>query len=366
MPDRTQPYPTVSVIIPCRNERGTIVQCLDSILAGDYPADRLEILVADGASDDGTREILDAYCALRTIVRIIHNPKQTVSPGLNLAIKASASDIIVRMDAHTEYAPDYIRQCILVLEKTNADNAGGPWRTKASGFLPEAIALAFHSPFSAGGALSRDLAYEGPVDTVIYGCWRREKLLEFGLFDEELARNQDDELNLRITRAGGAIWQSPRIRSWYQPRSSLPALLRQYSQYGYWKVRVIQKHGSPASWRHLIPGSFVASLLGLGLAAPFCWVARALFLLEAGLYIAANLAATLVTCRGRKNIRYLPLTPLIFAVYHFGYGYGFLRGLIDFVLLKRGASRDFLRLTRTNGIKQKEKRAKELSTDEHR
>lgn len=341
-------FPKVSVIIPCRNERETIVHCLDSILAGDYPMDRLEVLVADGASDDGTREILDDYSARHPIVRVIHNDKQTVSPGLNLAILASTGDVIVRIDAHTEYATDYIRQCVHVLHETEADNVGGAWRTKATGYLPEAIALAFHSPFSAGGALSRDIDYEGPVDTVIYGCWRREKLIELGLFDEDLTRNQDDELNFRITRSGGTIWQSCRIRSWYQPRASLAALLRQYSQYGYWKVRVIQKHGSPASLRHLIPGLFVASLIGLGFGAPFCSVLRGLFLVEFGIYLSANLAASLYTCRRQATLRFLPVMPLIFACYHFGYGYGFLRGLLDFVIFRRGANQSFQRLTRSS------------------
>src|SRR5262249_41018531 len=156
-------------------------------------------------------------------------------PGLNQAILAAQGEIIVRIDAHTEYAGDYITQCVQVLEETGADNAGGAWRTKADGFIAQAIALAFHSPFSAGGARSHDVDYEGCVDTVIYGCWRRQRLVELGMFDEELARNQDDELNLRITRNGGKIWQSSRIRSWYRPRASLMALLRQYSQYGYWK-----------------------------------------------------------------------------------------------------------------------------------
>src|SRR5262249_29352304 len=153
------------------------------------------------------------------------NPRKITSTGLNRAILAAQGEIIVRMDAHTEYAGDYIRQCVQVLEETGADNVGGAWRTKASGYLQQAVALAFHSPFSAGGARSHEVDYEGYIDTIIYGCWRRKRLIEVGMFDEELVRNQDDELNLRITRSGGKIWQSARIRSWYQPRASLMALL---------------------------------------------------------------------------------------------------------------------------------------------
>ena len=342
--------PIVSVIVPCRNERQTIVQCLDSILASDYPTDRLEILVADGMSNDGTREVLDAYCHDHPLVRIIENPQAVVSPGLNRAILVAKGEILVRMDAHTEYAKDYIRQCIEVLEETGVDNVGGAWRTKATGYLPEAIALAFHSPFSAGGARSHDIEYEGYVDTVIYGCWRREKLIELGMFDEELVRNQDDELNQRITRKGGKIWQSPRIRSWYRPRATLLALLRQYSQYGYWKVRVIQKHQMPASWRHLVPGTFVTSLLGLLLLASFHTYVKWLLLIEITLYLLINFAATLRTCREQRNFKFVPLLPIVFAIYHFGYGYGFVRGVIDFVLLKRGGSKAFSVLTRGEAV----------------
>src|SRR5262245_1518276 len=131
--------PMVSVIVPCRNERQTIVQCLDSILASDYPADRLEILIADGMSNDGTRELLDDYCLRNPMVRIVENPQLIVSPGLNRAILSAQGEIIIRMDAHTEYADDYIRQCVWVLEATGADNVGGAWRTKANGYLPQAI-----------------------------------------------------------------------------------------------------------------------------------------------------------------------------------------------------------------------------------
>lgn len=338
--------PKVSIIIPCRNERHTIVECLDSILASDYPRELLEILVADGMSDDGTRPLLEEYSREHPTVRVIDNPQKIVSPGLNRAILAASGEIIVRIDAHSEYARDYIRQCVEVMRETGADNVGGAWRTRAHGYLPQAIALAFHSPFAAGGARSRDVNFSGDVDTVIYGCWRREKLIELGMFDEELVRNQDDELNLRITRGGGRIRQSARILSWYQPRPSIGALARQYSQYGYWKVRVIQKHKLPASIRHLVPGAFVGSLLGLCLPALFFPPARWLFLGILSFYLFANLSATVLTCRKPSDFKFLPVLPLVFAAYHFGYGYGFLRGVIDFLLLRRGGGEAFKSLTR--------------------
>ena len=338
--------PAVSVIIPCRNERGSIGACLDSVLAGDYPHELLEIIVADGMSDDGTRDVLQTYHARNAKIRCVDNPGRIVPTGLNQAIKLATGEYIVRLDAHTEYATDYLRQCVAVLQETGAVNAGGAWRTKASGFWQEAIALGFHSPFSAGGARSRDVYYDGPADTVIYGSWRRQTLLDIGLFDEELVRNQDDELNLRLTRAGGVIWQSARIRSWYQPRPSLSALWKQYGQYGYWKVRVIQKHKLPASWRHVVPGAFVGSVALLTPLALFSGWARALWLLAVGSYVVANLSASLWTCRRPRDWRFLPALPLVFGAYQISYGYGFLRGVLDFLLLKRGASSDFKTLSR--------------------
>lgn len=338
--------PFVSVVIPCRNERGFIEPCLDSLLASDYPHERLEVLVADGMSSDGTRESLQAYAARHPQIRLIDNPKKIVPTGLNQAIKAARGEVIVRMDAHSEYARDYIHQCITVLAETGAANVGGAWQTKAAGYLQEAIALAFHSPFSAGGAVSRDVNYEGEADTVIYGCWRKQTLLDAGLFDEELVRNQDDELSLRITRGGGRIWQSPRIRSWYSPRPSLKALFKQYSQYGYWKVRVIQKHKLPASPRHLVPGLWVGSTLVLAALSFVSPIALWVLIVETALYAAANLTATALTCRSAGKLKFLPLLPIVFATYHFGYGYGFLRGLLDFVLLRRGGSASFNSLSR--------------------
>ena len=265
--------PSVSVVIPCRNEKDHIEACVRSILTQEPPPGGFEVILADGMSDDGTRDILKGLIEQDSHVHIVDNPGQIVSTGLNAAIRAARGKIIIRMDAHTEYATNYICQCLAVLQETGAANVGGPWIAKGKGLLGRAIAAAFQSPFAIGGAKGHDPGYEGLLDTVYLGCWPRELFDRIGFFDEELVRNQDDEFNLRLTRAGEKIWQSPRIRSWYTPRESLSALFRQYLQYGYWKVRVMQKHRMPASVRHLIPGFFVASLVLLPLLALFWPVA---------------------------------------------------------------------------------------------
>jgi succinoglycan biosynthesis protein ExoA len=338
--------PTVSVIVPCRNERDSIETCLRSILAQDTPAGGFEVVVADGLSDDGTREILKRLEADNSSVRVVDNPAGIVSTGLNEAIEAAKGQIIVRMDAHTEYASDYLRQCVTILEETGADNVGGPWIAKGYGSIGEAIAAAFQSHFCMGGARSHNQNYQGLVDTVYLGCWRRGVFDRVGFFDENLVRNQDDEFNLRLTRAGGKIWQSSRIRSWYNPRGSLRALFRQYMQYGYWKIPVIQKHKIPASVRHVIPGVFVLSLVMLPLMS-LLWAAAGWFWLAiVGVYSICNLAASGVTA-ARRGYRLLPFLPFVFAVYHIAYGYGFLRGTWDFVVLGRKPKPAFVALTRS-------------------
>ena len=195
------------------------------------------------------------------------------------------------------------------IEETGADNVGGAARTKATGYMQSAVSLAYHSPLSVGGARFHNVDHEGYVDTVPYGCWRKDKLISLGLFDEELIRNQDDELNSRIVRQQGKIWQSSRIRSWYQPRSSLSALFRQYSQYGYWKVRVIQKHKQPASWRHLIPGAWLGSLVLLAAIAPFRTEARWTLGAFLALYGLGTVAATLAACKRRADFKFIPVLP---------------------------------------------------------
>jgi GT2 family glycosyltransferase len=334
-------------VIACRNERADIEACVRSALAQQVPPGGIEFIIADGRSDDGTRDLLMRLAQQDPRVRVIDNPDRIVAAGLNAAIRAARGKIIVRMDAHTEYAPDYVDQCLAVLRETAADNVGGPARTKARSYMQGVIAAAYHSPFAVGGARFHNPDYEGCVDTVTYGCWRREVFERIGLFDEELVRNQDDELNLRLTKAGGKIWQSPRIKSWYAPRPSLRSLCRQYLQYGYWKVRVIQKHRLPASWRHLVPGGFLLSLVLLGLLALWWPVAFWSLLSLVSLYLMAAVVASFPAA-ARHGWRTLPLLPLVFACYHFSYGCGFLRGIMDFLVFRRGPTDSYGQLHRAS------------------
>ncbi len=267
---------------------------------------------------------------------MIDNPEKIAATGLNRAIREAQGEIIIRMDAHTVYATDYIRSCVEVLREVGADNVGGAARTLADGYVAQAIAHAFHAPFATGGARYRNLNFRGSVSTVPYGCWRKSTLERVGLFDPELVRGQDDELNYRIVSAGGTVWQSPRIVSWYRPRTSLAALFRQYFQNGYWKVAALRKHGRPASRRNLVPGACLLAGIALpvgtamaGLAGSARWHDALLgaWIALVAAYFAASFAAVFSVAR-RKGWKFLPILPIVFATYQVSYAVGFLLAIL--------------------------------------
>ena len=328
----------VTIISACRNEIRNIGEFLDSILSQQMGDLDWEGIIADGMSSDGTRNRVEEYAATTPRLRVIDNPGRIVSTGLNAAIAAAHGDVIIRMDAHTRYAPDYCLQCVATLFETKADNVGGPARTESKGRQQRAVAAAYHSRFSTGGTKFHDPNYEGYVDTVTYGCWKKSTLLQLGGFDETMIRNQDDELNLRLIRAGGKVWQNPRIQSWYSPRATLAALFNQYFQYGFWKVAVIRKHGSPGSWRHWVPALFAlaniclasAILLAVALAAKTSFLVFAsLWAAMLTLYFALALLFSASAAR-RHGWDLFPCLPIVFAAYHLSYGAGFLGGLYRF------------------------------------
>jgi succinoglycan biosynthesis protein ExoA len=331
----------LSVIAPCRNEAAHIGPFCESVAAQRLPPGvELEVLIADGRSDDGTRDRLDDWCMHDARFRWLDNPDLIVSSGLNRCIAAARGEVLARLDLHSSYAPDYLGQCLAALQRTGADNVGGPWQAVGHTPMQSAIAAAFQSRWVVGGARSRDLDYEGEVDTVYLGCWPRASLERFGGFDEQLVRNQDDEHNLRIRLQGGCIWQSRAIRSTYTPRGSLRQLFRQQFQYGYWRPFVMRKHGQLGSRRQLVPAAFVAAIaLALLLLPWWRWPLGGLALAY-GVYLAmAAVLAAPQAPRERAASVLLRLPPVI-AVYQLGYGLGSWRGLLDLLRGRRvtGAS----------------------------
>ncbi len=343
------PIRVVSVIVPCRNELDFVEKFVESVIAQRLPSGvALEVLIADGRSDDGTREELERLARCNPSMRVIDNPRQTAAAGLNAAIRQAQGDVLIRMDLHTSYAPDYIFECLRALDASGADNVGGPWVARGSGYVSEAIALAFSSLLVSGGGKAHSATHEGPVDTVYLGCWPRKTFERFGLFDEEFIRTQDSEHNLRIHLGGGMVWQAPSIRSWYTPRSSLTELARQYVQYGYWKAKILQKHKRLASPRQWAPGLLLVSLLASGVLSAFFDVAAIAALLLIATYLTALLAASVILCAARARRRFMAVMPVVVATYHLSFGCGFLRGFFDFVVRQEEGNSKLSALTRTS------------------
>ncbi|MGH7494855.1 MAG: glycosyltransferase family 2 protein [bacterium] len=321
--------PFVSVICPIRNEERHIATCLHSILNQDYARTRMEILVVDGMSEDGTRNLVRELAAQEGRIKLLDNPGRIVPAAMNIGIKQARGEIIVRVDGHALIAENYLRSCVRHLSATGAACVGGPITSSHSTYVGRAIALAMSFPFGVGNSRFRTSGFSGYVDTLAFGAYRREVFDRIGLFDEELVRCQDDELNYRLRKLGGAIYMTPEIRSTYFPRASLGKLWRQYFQYGCWKVRVLQKHTRMMQPRQFVPGAFVCGLMLSPLSSVFVEPAWLLCAGMLGTYLTANLLASLYLAH-KRGLSYLPLLPVVFILLHFSYGLGFLKGLCKF------------------------------------
>jgi succinoglycan biosynthesis protein ExoA len=331
MMDESLPF--VSIVMPIRNEADFIGHSLTSILKNDYPSNKMEVIVADGRSTDKTRDIVNRIAEQDSRVRLLDNPGKIVPIGLNTALKASRGEFFIRVDGHCEIPPDFIKKSIkCLLSHPDAWVAGGYWKTVSEGYVGKVTAAATQSRVGVGNAMHRLGNYDGWIDTVPYGAHHRWVLEKIGYFDEQLVRNQDDEFNMRIILAGGKIWLSSSIWSTYYSRGSLKKLWRQYFQYGFWRIRTMQKHKRPATLRQVVPLMLVLSMLVL-LIGSFVWrPVLYVLLLEVAMYIALLAAGTLDVCR-KAGLRYAPLAPVVFIILHFGYGLGGLWGIVRFILL---------------------------------
>ena len=320
--------PFVSVLLPIRNEARFIRRCLDSVVAQDYPAERMEIIVADGMSTHATREIAESFKSVFPAIRVIDNPGRIVPTGLNAAIAVARGEIIVRVDGHCEIAHDYVSRSVRHLQ-TGVDAVGGPLDTIGETVIARAIAIGMSSPFGVGNSAFRTSPGRTLyADTVAFPAYPRAVLERLGPFDEELVRNQDDEYNYRLRKHGGRILLAADVRAKYFSRSSLRSLWRQYFQYGYWKVRVLQKHPRQMCARQFVPVLFVSALFLSLIAALFSLLPASMPIAIAASYLLANLFAS-----ARASMTDRPtfgVLPLVFAILHVSYGAGFLKGLIAF------------------------------------
>jgi glycosyltransferase involved in cell wall biosynthesis len=322
--------PLVSILIPIRNEAAYIEGCLAAVLGQDYPAEKLEILIADGMSDDGTREIVEDFSRRDARISLVDNPGMIVPKGLNLLIPKSQGAILIRVDGHCVIAPDYVRNCVRHIQEDGVDGVGGPMRSIGEDHVSKVIALAMSSKFGVGGSSFRTENGETKlVDTVPFPAYTRQIIEKVGLYDEELVRDQDDEYNYRIRKAGGKLLLAADVCSTYYSRGSLQKLWRQYYQYGFYKVRVLQKYPRQMSPRQFVPLAFVLAILSLVLCAvlfSWGWLALVIFL---GSYLLTSLVVSIILA-AREGMGYFWLLPAAFATLHISYGLGFLAGLVKF------------------------------------
>ncbi|RJO65823.1 MAG: glycosyltransferase family 2 protein [Myxococcales bacterium] len=327
--------PSVSIVIPCRNEEGLIGRCLRSVAAFDYPQERLEVLVADGMSTDGTLDEIRRVAETTGLnVRVAPNPAFVVPAGLNLAIGQARGDVILRLDAHSAYPTDYVSRCVRLLGETKADNVGG--RAVAvprhGGATARTLAAVWNHGFGVGRSPFRTRRTPGEVDTVPFGCFRRELFDRLGPFDSRLHRGQDYEFNQRIRSRGGRIWYDPSLVVHYQSRSDWPSFWRYAYANGKWVPLMHVLYPYTFRLRHAVPGMFTLYLLALIALGVICaafgagdaWLIW--LCLPLALYTLLMLAASLQTAQ-REGWELLPLLPAAFFTFHFLYGLGSLAGL---------------------------------------
>ena len=330
----TNDYLFVSIIIPCRNEEKFIGKCLDSLILQDYPKEKMEVLVVDGMSEDGTRKIIKEYSEKYPFIKLLDNAQKFTPFGLNVGIKKARGEFIVRMDAHADYPRDYVSKCLKYSKESGADNVGGPIKTlpAKSTIFAKSIAKVLSHPFGAAGSYFRTGSTKPRwVDTVFGGCYKREVFQKIGYFNEKLIRSQDIEFNKRLKKAGGKILLAPEISANYYPQTKLSDFFRHNFTDGIWTIYPLKFGIKFFSLRHLIPLFFVLGMLASSISGFFFWWGKAIFVLIFGVYLLLSLFFSLKSAI-KEDPRYLFSLPLVFFSRHFGYGLGSLWGVVKILL----------------------------------
>jgi succinoglycan biosynthesis protein ExoA len=322
----------VSIIVPCYNEESTIAQLLDAIFHQTFPAQDIEVIVADGQSTDATRERIHDFSQLHPdlSIRVINNPRRYIPSALNRAIEASTGEYIVRMDAHSIPERDYVSTCIADLDAGKGENVGGVWKIvpPRDHWISKSIALAASHPLGVGDARYRYSSKPGWVDTVPFGAFRRELFDRIGNYDEDLLTNEDYEFNARIKRNGGRIWFNPQIRCTYYARENLNALARQYWRYGFWKWRMLKKDPTTLRWRQALPPLFVGILLLSVVTSPWILWSRYLLAAVITLYVITLFLSSSLTMKRSTSLWTIVGVPLAIATMHITWGAGFLWSMV--------------------------------------
>lgn len=344
----------ISIVIPCLNELDFIDQTLNSLIDQQDPGVSWEVIVVDGGSDDGTREILTKWAGDEDKIRWIENPQKTTPCALNLGIIDSKGDTIIILGAHSEVNADFlIRNAEALRAHPESGCVGGIVEQIHGTETSRRIGTAMSTPFGVGDARFRTGGIAGHVDTVAFGAYRRVVFDEIGLFDEALTRNQDDEFNFRLLQSGWRIWFDPRIRSRYFVRSSYSRLMRQYHQYGYWKVFVNRKHGTITTWRQIVPATFIVflslTLMTWGLEVSGQWddawsgLGASLFISALSFWLVIGSGSAIASAGSFRDV---PGILKAYALIHLGYGWGYLKGILDFIFLRSHPNKEAGKLTR--------------------
>jgi glycosyltransferase involved in cell wall biosynthesis len=319
---------TVSVIVPIRNEERYIAACLQSLINQTYPQDAYEVLVVDGRSSDRSRQIVEELGRGAPNLHCLDNPAAIAPAAMNIGIRHASGEFIVRADGHTAYPSDYLENCVKYLQETGAENVGGPCRTVPadSSFGSKMVATILTNPFGVGDSRFRTSNFEGFVDTVPFGAFRRELFDRVGMYDEKLVRNQDNELNARIRKAGGKIYQTPALTTEYHPLASVAELLKQTYKTSQWHIFSMRQNASSMGLRHFVPAAFVLVLAGL--LASALW--NRMSLVGLGVFLLAYFAAGFYFSFRRSQDRDVILQcalPLVCLIFHIVYGLGTIAGL---------------------------------------
>ncbi|MCB9189676.1 MAG: glycosyltransferase family 2 protein [Flavobacteriales bacterium] len=337
---------TISVVIPCRNEVNAIEKCVVSILSSELDIGNTlnDIFIVDGESDDGTIEKIEKLTQLDPRVKLISNPDRITPIAFNLGIKAATSDFVQIIGARQFISSNYLQECLNCFEQDpKIGCVGGAVENSYTNETSEIIAMAMDSPFGVGGSNFRIKKESCYVDTVGTPMYRRSIFNEIGLFNEVLVRNQDDELNYRVTQAGYKIYFTHKATLQYVVRASYKGLKNQYFQYGYWKVYVNKLVGSVTTVRQLFPSLLILGILGGLLIFWINPIIATVYFLCLFSYIALSFYFAI-----KKTTDLMKLFKIIgvFYILHFSYGWGYLKGIIDFLFLNKKPSNGSKKLTR--------------------
>jgi succinoglycan biosynthesis protein ExoA len=330
--------PLISIIVPCYNEEATIGSLIEAILNQTFPIQETEVIISDGLSTDSTREVISSFQQAHPelSLTIVDNTLSKIPSGLNRALETSAGEYVIRFDAHSIPAPDYIEKCMQALESGKGENVGGVWMIVpgADNWISRSIAIAAAHPIGAGDARYRVGGDAQAVDTVPFGAFRRDLIDRIGPFDENLLTNEDYEFNVRVRKSGGIVWFDPEIRSTYIARSTLKELAEQYWRYGYWKSQMLNRYPETLRWRQALPPIFILSCISLVFLSLISTTARLLLIVEVLLYLLTTLWVGVSFSIKRRDFGYMLGIPLAIATMHLSWGTAFLRGLLSSFIRK--------------------------------